>query len=272
MPFLSQIHIYPVKSLAGIPVERWPVDQKGLRYDRKWMLIDEQQQFLSQRRLPKMALIKTRIDGDQLILSAPGMADLSVPLQGESGETLEVGIWHDQCLAQTTSQQADAWLSGFLGCRCRLVFHADDSIRPVDPRYAHPTDQTGFADGFPFLIVSENSLYSLNQAMQLELSMLRFRPNLVIADCASYAEDSWRRIRINAIDFRLPKPCSRCSVPAIDPETALVGKQPLTTLNQLRKWDNKIYFGQNALHDQCGELAVNHAVEIIESGVNQPPW
>jgi uncharacterized protein YcbX len=101
--------------------------------------------------------------------------------------------------------------------------------------------------------------------------MNRFRPNLVIAGCESYAEDSWRDIRIGDIDFKLPKPCSRCAIPTIDPETAQTGKEPLTTLNRLRKWQNKVYFGQNAIHNKSGSLSVGDKVHIILTGEKQPP-
>lgn len=271
MPVLSQIFIYPVKSLAGIAVAEWPVDSNGLRFDRKWMLIDAQQEFLSQRRLPQMALIKTRIEQDSLILSAPNQPDLELSLFPNGGDEVEVGIWHDRCLAKTVSAIADDWLSRFLQTDCRLVYHPDDQIRQVDQRYAQPADQTAFSDGFPFLVISENSLHALNRLLDAPVTMQRFRPNLVVADCDEHAEDRWRRITINNIEFRLPKPCSRCAVPGIDPETALRNQEPLVTLNRVRRWDNKVYFGQNALHDRSGILTVGDSVEILESGEQQPP-
>ncbi|WP_347986350.1 MOSC N-terminal beta barrel domain-containing protein [Methylomonas sp. AM2-LC] len=271
MPVLSQIHLYPVKSLAGFQVSTWPVDQNGLRYDRKWMLVDEQGDFLSQRRLPRMALISTQIKEQRLFLTAPGHSEYSVALETEDGEELTVQIWHDQCIAKTCDARLDNWLSDYLGTSCRLVYLPEHSIRRVDPNYALSSDQTAFSDGFPFLLVSEASLQALNNAMSLELDMIRFRPNLVVAECASYAEDSWRQIIINDIHFRLPKPCSRCSVPTIDPQTALSGKEPLTTLARLRKWQNKVYFGQNVLHDQQGVLSVGSLIEIVETGERQPP-
>lgn len=268
---LKQMFIYPVKSLAGIAVKQWPVTEKGLLYDRKWMLIDEQQQFLSQRRLPEMALIKTALTDEALILSAPGMNDIALPLQPADGEIIPSQIWHDNCEARSVSVAANQWLSEFLQLKCRLVYQPDDLIRAVDPHYARPGDKVGFADGFPFLILSDASLAALNATMNLNLAMERFRPNLVISGCDSYAEDSWREISIGAIEFRLPKPCSRCSVPAIDPQTAQVGKEPLTTLNRLRKWQNKIYFGQNALHNNCGILSIGNEVLIKLAGEPQPP-
>lgn len=271
MPLLSEIHVYPVKSLAGFQVQRWPVDKTGLRYDRKWMLVDGNGEFLSQRRLPRMALIKTRIADKQLILSAPGEDDIALPLASGGGEDVEVGIWKDRCLAKTVGAPLDTWLSRFLQTDCRLVFHPDDRIRRVDPNYASDDDQTAFADGFPFLIVSDASLRAFNHAAHLDLAMIRFRPNLVVSGCASYAEDGWRKISINGIIFRLPKPCSRCSVPAIDPETGIGDKHTLTELARLRNWNNKVYFGQNALHDRIGVLSVGDEIAIIETGDRLPP-
>jgi uncharacterized protein len=268
---LSDIIIYPVKSLAGIHLDHWQVTETGFQYDRKWMLVDNQGQFLSQRRLPKMALIKTALTTEQLILSAPHQEDLVLSLAPTNGNVIISTIWHDQCAARSVSQHADNWFSRFLDIDCRLVYLPNEVIRSVDMRYAEATDQVGFSDGFPFLLIAENSLVALNQAMQLNLSMNRFRPNLVIAGCPSYAEDSWREIRIGEIDFRLPKPCSRCAIPTINPDTAQTGKEPLTTLNRLRKWQNKVYFGQNVIHNQSGTLTVGDSVQIMLTGENQPP-
>ena len=272
MPTLSSIYIYPIKSLAGIEVEQWEVTPTGLQYDRKWMLVDGQQQFLSQRRLPKMALLKTQIIDQQLIISAPGQADLLIKLEApETTTTQEVTVWGDKCLAQEVNQQASQWFSDFLKFPCTLVYQPSENIRTVDQKYALANDQTSFSDGFPFLIVSAASLELLNQQMNLSLSIRRFRPNLVISDCSSYAEDKWRKISIGEIAFRLPKPCSRCSVPQIDPDTAYIDKEPLRTLARTRKWNNKVFFGQNALHDSLGILHIGDSVVVIETGPTQPP-
>jgi uncharacterized protein len=268
---LSDIYIYPVKSLAGIRVASWPVVKTGLQHDRNWMLIDSERQFLSQRRLPRMALIKTAITDNQLILTTPSMDRLSLELNPKTGEVINSTIWHDQVATLAVSDAADEWLSRFLQMDCQLVYQPETAIRPVNPDFARAEDQCALSDGFPFLVISENSLAALNKAMQLDLPMARFRPNLVISGCESYAEDSWREITIGDIGFRLPKPCSRCSVPTINPETAETGKEPLATLNKLRKWDNKVYFGQNALHDRCGILSVGDVVEVNRTGEPQPP-
>jgi len=268
---LSAITLYPVKSLAGISVNSWPVTKTGLQYDRKWMLVDNSGQFLSQRKLPQMALIKTALTDSYLILSASGMKDLLLRIKPADGNIINSTIWNDQCEARSVSQEADEWLSSFLNQSCHLVYQPDEMIRRVDPDYGRPTDNVAFSDGFPFLIISKNSLVSLNREMQLNLPMTRFRPNLVIAGCSAYAEDNWREISIGAIDFRLPKPCSRCAIPTIDPETAQTGKEPLRTLNRIRKWHNNVYFGQNALHNQCGTLTVGDIVQVKVTGPKQPP-
>lgn len=267
---LSAIYVYPIKSCAGIAVSQWEAVAKGLRYDRQWMLIDGENRFLSQRKLSRMALIKPEIGADRLKLTAPGMPPLVLPLELSDSETVSVLIWNDECKAVLAGKEADQWFGDFLQIDCRLVCQPEETLRAVDPAYGRVGDKVFFSDGFPFLLVSENSLVSLNREMRLDLPMTRFRPNLVISGCDAYAEDYWRRITIGAIDFRLPKPCSRCAVPAIDPETAMSGKEPLITLNRLRKLGNKVYFGQNALQDQCGLLRVGDRVQINETGLAQP--
>jgi uncharacterized protein YcbX len=268
---LSGLFVYPVKSLAGISVTRWPVVETGLKYDRKWMIVDESGQFLSQRKVANLVLIKTSLTESELILSAPAMKDLVLPLESEEGDLVPVTIWHDSGVARTVSFEADQWLSRFLHIDCRLVRQPDEEIRKVNPAYGEPSDRVAYSDGFPFLLISENSLASLNEAMRLALPMSRFRPNLVVSGCAAYAEDAWREIGVGPIGFRLPKPCSRCVVPTIDQETAAMGKEPLATLNRTRKWQNKVYFGQNALHDRCGELGIGDEIRIKSTGPQQPP-
>ena len=272
MPSLSSIYIYPIKSLTGIQLNQSAVTKTGLEYDRKWMLVDQHLQFLSQRSQPRMALIKTHIVKHQLIVSAPDYPELFLPLEApEISATLEVTVWHDQCTALPVSKDADQWFSDFLHINCQLVYQPDSNIRTVAQSFALTNDQTSFSDGFPFLIISEASLALLNQQMGLTLSMQRFRPNLVIANCASYAEDSWREISIGEIFYRLPKPCSRCTIPQIDPATALRDKEPLRTLSRTRKWQNQVYFGQNALHNSVGTLSIGDDVIIHKTGPTQPP-
>lgn len=269
--YLSQITIYPIKSLAGISVNQWPVTSRGLKYDRQWMLVDQHGQFLSQRQLPKMSLIKTRLTKHHLILSAQGIEDLTLDLIPEKKEHCSVSIWNDQCMAWMVSTIADEWLSDVLNCFCQLVYQPEQYTRLIDQTFGLASDQIYFSDGFPFLLISESSLVSLNSAMNLSLPMLRFRPNLVMANCSSYAEDFWREIQVGEIAFRLPKPCSRCAITTIDTTTGTMGKEPLTTLNKLRKWNNQVFFGQNAIHKNTGILHIGDSLIINQEGPQQPP-
>jgi uncharacterized protein len=268
---LSAIAIYPVKSLAGIQLTDCPVVSTGFKYDRRWMLIDREGIFLSQRRLPKMALIQPRLTAEEMVLSAPGMNELALALEPEPGAITPSTVWHDRLNLWSVSKEADDWFTRFLNTDCRLVYQPESAVRAVDPAHARSGDLTSLSDGFPFLLVSESSLAALNHAMQADLPMSRFRPNLVVAGLEAYEEDTWREIMIGSIGFRLPKPCSRCSVPTIDPDTGETGKEPLTTLNRLRKWENRVYFGQNAIHDQCGVLSVGDTVVVGKTGLHQPP-
>jgi uncharacterized protein YcbX len=239
------------------------VDGRGLLFDRHWMLVNEKGRFLTQRELPRMALITPDLTDNGLRLHAPGMVDLDV-LQG-TGDQLQVQVWRDECTARTMNTVADQWLSDFLGQPCRLVYLPDEQRRQVDQTYARTEDQVGFADGFPFLLISRASLNDLNQRGGLNLPMTRFRPNLVVEGCEAYAEDNWKHIRIGETEFRVVKPCSRCVIPTINPDSGeREGNEPLKTLMSYRKQGNSVYFGQNLLHDGSGNLETGMTVEILE--------
>lgn len=260
---LKSLYRYPVKSLRGGAFDALDVTERGLCFDRHWMVVDAQGQFMTQRQHARMALIDTQVDDDGgLLLQAPRMPDLNV--HGAHDATLPVVVWRDTVQAAPVDGDADAWLSEFLAIDCRLVVFPYDARRVVDPEYAAATDQVGFADGFPFLLISQASLDDLNARLTQPVPMLRFRPNLVIGGCDAYAEDTWRRIRVGDLEFRVAKPCSRCIIPTIDPATAQRSAEPLRTLMTYRRRDNRIYFGQNLIHDGNGRLAVGMPVEVLE--------
>ena len=239
------------------------VDARGPLHDRHWMLVTPEGRFLTQRELPCMALVLPKIVDDGLLLHAPGMFDLEVV--AESDEELQVQIWRDTCTARVMSPAADQWMSDFLGVSARLVYLSPESTRQLDPAYARSGDQTGFSDGFPFLLISQASLDDLNRRMGLNLPMERFRPNLVVSGCEPYAEDGWKRIRIGELSFRVVKPCSRCVIPTVNPETGeREGNEPLKTLMIYRKEGNNVYFGQNLIHDGTGYLETGMTVEVLE--------
>lgn len=262
---LTQIWRYPVKSLAGASHERLMVGPRGPQGDRHWMVVDPQGRFLTQRQLPRMTLLQATLADGQLQLRDADNQRLTVRTSA-AGEAIVVQVWGDRVAALAPDPAADAWLSERLGRPCRLVCQPDDGVRPVDPAYGGPGDQVDFADGFPFLLISQASLDDLNARLEQPVEMRRFRPNLVVDGCEPYEEDRWRRIRIGDMTFRVVKPCSRCPIPSIDPDTGERGAEPLRTLLTYRRRDNKVYFGQNLIHDGSGELAVGMPVEVLEWG------
>lgn len=263
---LSSVHVYPIKSCGGTAVEEWEVDERGLRHDRRWMLVDENGRFLSQRRHPRMALIGVRIEADRLAVSAPGMPSLQVPFDLPRGGRMLASVWDDLVETLPVGEEADRWFGEFLGVRCRLVHLPDESVRGVDPEYGGAGDQVGLVDGFPFLLISEGSLGDLNARLERSLPMNRFRPNLVVAGCEPFAEDGWRTVRIGAVSLRVVKPCARCAITTVDQESAARGKEPLRTLATFRKRGTKVLFGQNLVHDETGVLRVGDTVEVLREG------
>ncbi len=260
--FVSELAIYPVKSMAQIVVNKSQVDNFGLHNDRRWMVVDAQGQFITQRQQPRMCLIKVELQSNSIILTAPQMPPLTVQLPIQK-PAATVTIWQDQCLAIDCNDVTANWLTQFLAVECRLVYFHDDEVRQVDPTFAAPNDRTAFSDGFPILLISQASLDNLNDKLDVAVPMKRFRPNIVVTGCDAFDEDTWKLIRIGDLTLRVVKPCSRCVIPSIDTATGEKGPEPTATLLTFRKQDNKIYFGQNLIANSQGSLAVGDSVEIL---------
>lgn len=260
---LSSLRVYPIKSCGGTAVEEWEVDERGLRYDRRWMLVDEYGRFMSQRRHPRMALIRVRTEADRLVVTAPETPSLEVPFSLPESKPVLASVWDDLVETLPVGDEADRWFGEATGVRCRLVHLPDGAIRPVDPAYGEPGDGVGLADGFPFLLISEGSLADLNARLERPLPMDRFRPNLVVAGCEPFAEDGWRRVRIGRITLRVVKPCARCAITTVDQGTGLKSKEPLRTLAAFRRSGTKVLFGQYLIHDETGILRVGDPVEVV---------
>ena len=257
---LAALNIYPIKATHGIALAESEVDGFGLRYDRRWMVVDGAGQFLSQRSHARLALVVSSVQGDQLRVNGPGMPTLEVPLHPSSAVTTRVAVWDDLCSASWVGQEAAEWFSEFLGCPCSLVHMGEDTVRPADPVFAPSGSRVSFADGFPFLLISEESLADLNRRLAQPLPMNRFRPNLVVAGGQPYDEDLWTRLEIGAIEFQVVKPCGRCVVTTTDQTTGERGKEPLHTLATYRKRAGEVMFGQNVLHQGPGRLRVGDPV------------
>ena len=262
---LKTISIYPIKSLRGQDIVTCAVERKGLENDRRFMVVDPEGMFQTQREHARMALITPVLKSGMMTLSATGMDDLTFEVR-EQGKRMMVEIW-DSTGVESIDQgnAACEWLSDYLRMPARLVRIADDYQRKVSTEYSiQPDDQVGFADGFPLLIISQESLDDLNSRMEQPIPMNRFRPNIVVSGTTPFAEDNWKRIRIGRVEMALVKPCARCNVPTINQDTALKGKEPNTTLATYRKINGKVMFGVNIIPITTGRLQIGDAVEILE--------
>ncbi len=261
---LSEIWIYPVKSLGGIRLTTAQVEGRGLKYDRRWLIVDEDGQFLTQRVHPKMALINVALtDSGLLLTSRIDRAEIHIPFTPVSAKTITVKIWADTTSAVTVCDEADIWLSKQLSQQVQLVFMPDSVERKVDPRYASHDENVSFADGYPFMMISQSALDHLNEQLAMPITMKRFRPNFVVTGTAPHAEDNWTSFKVGNIEFEIVKPCSRCIMITIDPETAAQGQEPLKTLTGYRRINNKIQFGQNVVTQQSGTIAENDEVIVL---------
>jgi len=259
---VSGLYQYPIKSCRGITLTEAALTPYGLEHDRHWMVVDARGRFLTQRRFPRMALIRAAPGAEELTIEAPDMPILSLPMAGE-GE-LAVRVWGFEGVARDAGAEAARWFSDFLGVECRLAAATPALHRRVDEHYGE--GEVMFADGFPCLLIGQASLDLLNHKLPEPISMDRFRPNIVVSGSEPHAEDGWRRIRIGEVVFRVVKPCSRCTVPLVDQTTGERGEEPTPTLARYRTGDDgEIYFGQNLIHESSeGVLRLGDPVTVLE--------
>lgn len=271
---VSGLFIYPVKSLRGVSVTSVEMDPLGIAGDRRFMVVDENGRFLTQRALPRMALIATEITRDTLSLSAAGHGTISVSRYNElTSPVLDVSVWSSMGLrAEDCGDTVAEWLSAFLGIECRLVRAGSQFHRPVAESDISLSDAlVGFADAYPVLMVGEASLADLNDRLMGRgaepVPMDRFRPNIVVADCDAFAEDTWPHIRVGEVSLRAGGPCARCVVTTTDQLTAQRGKEPLRTLATYRRdaaEPTNINFGQNLVHEtKSGTIIVGAPVNVL---------
>jgi uncharacterized protein len=262
---VSDIYIYPIKSLGGFRVTEAIVTEKGFQYDRRWMLVDKEGKFMTQRQLSTMALLQTAIttDGIYVYHKQHPEKNIAIPFLLESASIKKVKVWDDICEAWYYDTTAiNSWFSEILETECELVYMPDDTKRMVDKDYARNNEITSFSDGYPFLIIGQSSLDELNSKLAEPLVINRFRPNIVFTSGEPHEEDNWKHITINAIDFYGIKTCARCVVTTIDQQTAVAGKEPLKTLAAYRSVNNKIKFGMNLLHKGTGVVKVGETITV----------
>lgn len=261
---VHSLYVYPVKSLAGIQVSSFHIDEFGPAGDRRWMIVDAERQFVTQRSNPELARIETRLEAGRVIVAIPGAGEF--PLVAGDDEC-RVRVWQDWAKAIYGGKDASEALSRYCGETFRFVFMPDESFRRVDASRVTEYRRVSFADGFPFLITNLASLDELNSRLGTPVEMRRFRPNIVVEGAAPWDEDRWPAVSIDNITFSLVKPCSRCVVTTVDPDRGVKAPdlQPLRELGSYRRTTDGVIFGMNAVHESNGVVRVGSPVTFADN-------
>lgn len=257
---LTALHLYPLKSAAALSPSEWEVDGFGLEHDRRWMVVDTAGRMISQRAHPRLALVRPGVGDGTLRIETEGMPALELPLRPPPVITATAIVWDDCCQATWAGERAARWFSDFLDTECSLVYMPEESVRLANPAYAPAGTRVSFADAYPFLLLSEESLADLNGRMVEPLPMNRFRPNLIVRGGEPFEEDRLTAFQLGPLQFRALKPCDRCVVTTTDQATGARGVEPLRTLATYRERDGQVYFGQNLVHRGVGRLQVGEAL------------
>jgi uncharacterized protein len=259
---LEEIFVYPIKSLKGVSLKSAQIEPRGLRHDRRWMLVDDNGRFISQREFPEIALLSVAFHGEGLIVTDPAGRQLLVPYYLKRSTSIIVKVWSDECEALSVDTAADEWFSEYLSTRVALVV-MPDSTRRRSKGALTPEDIVSFADAYPIVLIGENSLADLNSRLDEPIMMNRFRPNLVTSGHQAFSEDTWQEISIGTERLHAVSNTGRCVMTNIVQETAKRMLEPLQTLATYRLSDQKIKFGRNLIPASFGWIHVGDEVEVI---------
>ena len=256
--YLQDIYIYPIKSLGGIRLEESVLEERGLKFDRRWMLVDTEGMFLTQRTFPKMSLLQVEVGEGGLLVyhKQDNSLRIEIPFLAQTKIFKSVIIWDDAVVGQIVDEKISKWFSEILGMDCDLVIMPESTERKLYPKYAVNDESVGFADAMPYLLIGQASLDDLNAKLDSGVPMDRFRPNLVFSGGSPFEDDAWDKIQVGAAVFKITKPCARCVMTTVNQETAEKGKEPLKTLATYRTFDHKVMFGQNMLLLQGTKIRV----------------
>ena len=263
--FVQNLYLYPIKSLGGISVQEAQVEERGFKYDRRWMLVDQSGEFLTQRQHPQLALLQVALGEAGMVVfsKVDPSRKISFDFEMNSGKELQVSVWGDVLTALQVSPEVSAWFSDFLAMNVDLVRMPESSHRKLDPRYAVQEESVSFADGMPYVMIGQASLDELNGRLADPVGMDRFRPNLVFSGGEAYAEDQFKQLQIGEVEFQVVKPCARCVMITVDQEKGTKGKEPLATLATYRSQGAKVYFGQNAVALTQGIVRVGDPIQQL---------
>jgi uncharacterized protein YcbX len=268
---VASLHIYPVKSVRSIDVAEAELTARGLVHDRRWLVVNPEGRFMTQRELPRMALIEGVPSDEGLRLVAPEMPNLFVSTPPHAAPKMQVSVWESNLAVPRAGDAADAWLTQFLSTPLHLVHLPDAITRPCTSSLAAPGDEVSFADTFAVLVTTTASLADLCQRAGVNIPMNRFRSNIVVDGAEAWAEDSWGRLKIGEVEVECIKPCARCKITTTDQLSAEVGREPLATLRKFRFWPEKkgIIFGMNASPRMLGNIKVGDRVGVLTT--RRPP-
>jgi uncharacterized protein YcbX len=253
---VSGLRVYPVKSLRPMMPASVAVEIRGLKNDRRWMIVDDKGKFRTRREMPALARINAVAEHDRLILSKDGVGEVCVPLVPE-GKSISVQVWGSKPTGTLVSPIADEWLTQAIGESSRLVYMPETARRRINPKYEAGRGSVGFADAYPILVASEASIDDLNSRMESSVPIQRFRPNIILKGCGPFEEDTWSRLQIGKVILKAARPCIRCLVTTQDPLTGeLQGPEPLKTLASYRKVPNGVIFGMYYIPEKLGKVSV----------------
>jgi len=266
-PILQSLHIYPIKSTAGISLSNSWVDERGLSFDRRFVVSEPNGQFITARTEPTLCLIRVNLTESGLTLTAPDMPALVINYRELSTNYQKITVWNDDIQAQYGHKNYDLWFSQYLKKPCQLVYFGKDSQRYV----INSRKEIAFADGYPLLLISQASLDDLNEKMPgklpQQISMAQFRPNIVVNSCDAFDEDTWQHIRIGEVEFEVSKPCSRCIFTTVNPTSAEKHPQqePLKTLTTYRQVaSGDVMFGQNLIALNQGSIKQGDEIKVLK--------
>jgi uncharacterized protein YcbX len=255
---VSKLFEYPVKGLLGNEICCATVNRRGLAMDRRWMLVDDQGDFLSQRQLPSLTQFQPEHQDYLTIKHLPSGDSKSIEAVDFTG-LLKVVVWGQECEAHGAANGINQWLSDKLKSSVSLVYMDDNDIRQAES--PSENDIVSFADAYPVLLTTEASFHDLNTRLDESIDINRFRPNIVIDGDLPFAEDNWQKVKIGNVVFKVIKRCARCHVINIDQQSGQATKEPLKTLSTYRKEGNKVNFGVNLIPETTGIL--HEADEVV---------
>lgn len=258
---VSQLFIYPVKALAGVAIQKSFVTLRGLKHDRRWMLVDSTNQFITQRNYPQLCLFQIVLHENHFEVQYNNQS-IEIPYEIDAGDIAAVQVWNDTVNTIVAASYINDFFSHHLNTACRLVFMPHSTLRMIDQNYVNEAHAVSFADGYPILLIGQESLRMINQKLTEPIDINRFRPNIVFMGGNAHEEDHWRDFSIESVRMKGVKPCGRCMVVNIDQLSGIVGQEPLSTLSTYRKFNQKINFGQNVIALSEGQIAVGNKIII----------